>query len=61
VNTGVPNALNITASGGSGAINGWFLAATIFFNVTVAAANLVVQVAMPAIMTNVRKRQFVYF
>ena len=51
-NTGVTNALNITGSGGTGTISGWFLAATIYFTVTSAAAGTTVPLSMPAILTN---------
>jgi hypothetical protein len=48
----VTNALNITGSGGSGAISGWFLAATLTFTVKSAAAGTTVGISMPAIATN---------
>jgi hypothetical protein len=51
-NTAIMNALNITGSGGSGGITGWFLAATISFTVTPAATGTTVLISMPAILTN---------
>jgi len=48
----VTNALNITGSGGAGIISGWFLAATLYFTVNVAAAGQTVSISMPAILTN---------
>ena len=48
----ITNALNMTGSGGSGGITGWFLAATISFTVTAASAGVTVQVSMPAILNN---------
>ena len=48
----VTNALNITGSGGSGAITGWFMAATLIFTVRPAAAGTTVGISMPAINTN---------
>jgi hypothetical protein len=50
--TAVPNALNITGSGGSVAVTGWFLAATLSFTIISAAAGTTVSISMPAIMTN---------
>ena len=51
-NNAIPNAFNITGSGGSGSISGWFLAITISCTVTSAAAGSTIQISMPAIMTN---------
>jgi hypothetical protein len=51
-NTAVLNALNVTGSGGSGGIIGWFLAATLYFDVTPAAAGSTIQMSMPALITN---------
>ena len=51
-NTAVPNALSITGTGGSGAISGWFQAATISFSVTASAAGVTIQMSMPAVASN---------
>ena len=51
-NTAVLNAVNITGSGGSGGISGWFLASTISFSILPAAAGLSLQISMPAILNN---------
>ena len=50
----VPNSLNITGSGGSGIIAGWFLVCTVSFAVLPAAASNsgFVQISMPAVSTN---------
>ena len=48
----ITNAINITGSGGSGSITGWFSAATLSFTVTSAAAGNTVQFSMPAILNN---------
>ena len=50
--TAVTNALNITGSGGSGNITGWFLAATLSFTVLPAAAGTTLQITVPPIITN---------
>ena len=52
--TAVPNALTVTGSGGSPstAITGWFLASTIVFTVTDAAAGETVLMSMPANLNN---------
>ena len=47
------NALNVTGSGGTGAITGWFVAATLSFDVLPASAGSTVQLSAPAILTNV--------
>ena len=51
-NTAVANALNVTGTGGSGGITGWFLAATFSFTVLPASAGSTVEMEMPAILTN---------
>ena len=50
---GVPNALNITGSGGTGNISGFFLAATLYFSVTsVTVGSPSITISMPAILNN---------
>ena len=50
--TSVTHALNMTGSGGSGGISGWFMAAALSFVVMPAASGGTIQVSMPAILTN---------
>ena len=51
-NLAVPNALNITGSGGSASIKGWFQASVISFLVLPSASGATIEISMPAILNN---------